>query len=429
MEGQLQQGRWLQPVSLIAWLVVLVLLALTPANTKMGGVLWLMLVVWGGWVWLRDRRSHGEPGDEGAWRVARVWLGFCLAGVAFKLAGVLYWDDPIGTRHFEMRVGLSACAVYLLVRSVRPRGVDADALRWTLLAAAVVGLAVSGAHAYWGVETPSNRINWAGGLVMFAFVQIALLRLGASGRELGVMAGSAALFLLSVLLTGARGAYLVVPWLVISVFWGAWLCSARPWSQRLLSAIKLAMLVVALSSVVAVLLPKVVEVPLQRLDMAVDEAVATLAGDRDANYVNSSVGVRLQFWQHAVRAIQEQPWLGYGRAQRIAFIQAWADEVGSEEMKRQIHVHSEYLNGMLDHGVLGLMSTLSFMAAFLVSAWVARRWNRFAAIGLLGLGVLHVLMSITDTNTGTNNYGVMMSLSVAMILLARPGMGIRGTSS
>ncbi|MEZ5662346.1 MAG: O-antigen ligase family protein [Burkholderiaceae bacterium] len=402
----------------IGWLLALCMLALAPVNTKVGGTLWLVLVVGALVVWWRQRSASGVAGTDASARVAWVWLGFCVAGSLFKLAGVLYWDDPVGTRHFEIRLTLAAVASWLLVRYLPPQVVNRGRLRMALFIGALLALGVSIAHAYFNVETPSNRINWAGGLVMLSFAQIALLTRSVRSRDVVLTVVTLFLYFLSVLLTGARGAYLAIPWLALSAVWALMLAGRRPVLQKLRLASRIAVPLVALSVASLVLLPKDMNVPAQRLHAALEEVQATVFSGDVRHVVNSPVFVRIRFWQHSWDAIRQQPWQGYGRERRMAMIQEWADMDGSQEMHRHIHVHNEYLNGWLDHGVVGLASTLCFMAGFFVVAFLAGRINGHAGIAILGIGVLHVLMSTTDTNTGTNNYGVMMSLSMAIVLLA-----------
>lgn len=398
--------------------LALLLLALSPVSTKIGGALWLFLVAGGLLVWWRTRGAGTTEVHQEARQVAWVWLGFCVAGAVLKLVGVLYWGDPVGTRHFEIRLTLAAWATWLLLRQMPSGFLPFSRLRLALLLAAALALGVSIAHAYFNVETPSNRINWAGGLVMLAFAQIALLGQSVRARDVAVTILTLFLLLLSVLLTGARGAYLAIPWLLVSALWALLLVGQRPVIQRLRLTMRFAVPLLVLTAITVMLVPKVVNVPAQRLQMALEEVQATLVAGDTSSYVNSPVFVRIRFWQGSWEAIQQSPWLGHGRERRMAMIQEWAEEAGSDEMRRHIHVHNEYLNGWLDHGVIGLVSTLCFMVGLFVTAALARRINPQAGIGLLGIGVLHVLMSMTDTNTGTNNYGVMMSLSLAIMLLS-----------
>jgi len=415
--------------SQLGWALALLLLALSPVSTKIGGALWLMLVAGGLLLWWRTRRVATTEDGDGAQRVAWVWLCFCVAGAALKLVGVLHWGDPIGTRHFEIRLTLAAWAAWLLLRQLPPGFIDFSQLRLALLLAAVLALGVSIAHAYFNVETPSNRINWAGGLVMLSFAQIALLGHSARPRDVAVTILGLFFFLLSVLLTGARGAYLAIPWLCFSALCALLLVGQRPVLQRVRLTMRFAVPLLLLTVATVILVPKVVNVPAQRLQLALDEIQATVVAGDTQNYVNSPVFVRIRFWQRSWEAIQQEPWLGHGRDRRIEMIQQWADEAGSDEMRRHIHVHNEYLNGWLDHGVIGLASTLCIMLGLFVAAGLASRVNVHAGIGMLGVGVLHVLMSLTDTNTGTNNYGVMMSLSMAIMLLSLSRNQHAGTTS
>ena len=119
--------------------------------------------------------------------------------------------------------------------------------------------------------------------------------------------------------------------------------------------------------------------------------------------------------------IQESPWIGYGRAQRIRFIKEWGGQANAHIVKDQTHLHSEYINGMVDHGVFGLLSTLTYMAGLIFLTFILRRNCHFLAMSAGGLAYIHVMMSFTDANSQTNNYSVMIGLALSSIFLLRLG--------
>ena len=137
----------------------------------------------------------------------------------------------------------------------------------------------------------------------------------------------------------------------------------------------------------------------------------------DPSAIDTSVGTRLYMWQRSKDMIAQSPWIGFGREQRMAFIQTWGAEVDAHIVLGQTHLHSEYVNGMIDHGVFGLLSTLSYMAGAVVLAWRLRRSFGLAAFSVGGIAYTHIVMSFTDTNSQTNNYSVMFTVSLLLVFL------------
>ena len=166
--------------------------------------------------------------------------------------------------------------------------------------------------------------------------------------------------------------------------------------------------------------PKVLEVPMQRIDLAVQEARMALVGDeRGGRDVDTPVGSRLYMWQRSMEVFKESPWIGYGRAQRIAFIKEWGDEADAHIVSSQSHLHNEYINGMVDHGVVGLASTLSYMLGLIAVALSLRREFPLMALSVGGIAFTHITMSMTNANSQTNNYSVMFGLVLTVVFLLR----------
>lgn len=404
------------------WVPFVVLLACTPGSTKLAGLGWLLIVLAGLVCMLRaaipSYRSW-VPEDPDIQRAAGTWLMFCALGFAFKFAGVFYWSDPVGTRHFDFRMLLAALAIYFFVARVNIGSGRSAALISALLVASIVGLTFSYLHVSFEVDTPSNRINWAGGQVMLSWV---LLSAAASDRLAVRWRGLAALgfviFWLAVLLSGARSAYLSLPWVLAA---GLMLLMSKigP-ATRGRWLLLLTMGSAAITVVLTVTSPKIVQVPMSRIVLAVEQAQVALGWDTEQpRDVNTPVGSRLYMWQRSLEVIKESPWIGYGREQRIAFIKEWGREADAHIVKDQFHLHSEYINGMVDHGLVGLASTASYMVGLLVVAWQLRRRHGLMSLAVAGVAFTHITMSITNANSQTNNYSVVFGLAMMSIFLFR----------
>lgn len=408
-------GPWL-------WYPFLVCLAMSTVSTKMGGAGWLLMVLLGLFFAVFGKsREKRESLDLDVLQAARVWLLACGVAIGVKAIGVVYWGDPVGTRHFDIRLILGAIAIYFFVARVRLGEVARRQLLVALLMAAGIGFVVSYLHASYQVPTPSNRINWAGGLVMLSWVMMsaaACIRLGRNWQRAAVL-GFVVVWL-AVLMSGARAAYLSLPWAMIV---GVMLLVARTNAAYFVAGRWLLMIVfgaAAVGTLLTVTQPSVVHVPVDRVTTAVRQAEDALGlGENREIVVNTPVGARIYMWQRSLEVIKKSPWLGYGREQRMAFVKMWGQEVQSHIVESQTHLHSEYINGMVDHGVLGLISTLAYMTGLVWVAMILRRRHGLMALAVAGIAFTHVTMSITDANSQTNNYSVMMNMALMAIFLFR----------
>lgn len=225
-------------------------------------------------------------------------------------------------------------------------------------------------------------------------------------------------FWMAVLLSGARSAYLSLPWVLAA---GLMLLMSKTGpATRGRWLLLLTMGAAAVTVVLSVTSPKIVQVPMSRIVLAVEQVQVALGWDTNQpRDVNTPVGSRLYMWQRSLEVIKESPWIGYGREQRIAFIKEWGREADAHIVKDQFHLHSEYINGMVDHGLVGLASTASYMVGLLVVAWQLRRRHGLMSLAVAGVAFTHITMSITNANSQTNNYSVVFGLAMMSIFLFR----------
>ncbi|MEX1167545.1 MAG: O-antigen ligase family protein [Hydrogenophaga sp.] len=310
----------------------------------------------------------------------------------------------------------------VLMSRFQPSLAQKNLLVSSLCVAGGVALVVAYRFAHHGIDTPSQRINWAGGLVMLACVTVPMLRSGFLSKfNQRALIFAAVALVVAVLLTGSRGPYLALPWVVLGSFWffGR---NIRSMLGVKAAGWRLAVSLVAVMIVLPIALPKVFEVPVARVMLGVAEMQAMVTGStRNSHAIDTSVGTRVYMWRKSEQKIIDSPWIGYGRVQRMAFIQEWGAEVNAAMVTDQTHMHSEYINGMIDHGVFGLLSTLSYMVGAAVLAWRLRKRFSVAAFSVGGIAFTHWVMSFTDTNSQTNNYSVMITVSMLIVFwLASP---------
>lgn len=407
------------------WLGALALLALSP---KAAGLAWVLLVLGLAWQGARARWRVPASAHTNAPVWVRTWLAVSVLAWLCQAVMVLYWHDPWGERHGEIRLVLSALALWAASAVAAP-------LPSALLAQAATAL---GATAWAGLvwvlvggrdSLSAHPIPWAVamGLVSVWLLAMGLCTVGASaGQRRWWLAGGLAA-LMAVLASRSRGAFGVLLWwaLVVSVWaWrqrrrsrsdtGAGVPSGRwraPGSALLAGVVVLTLLVWT----------PVVQRPLQALQEAVNEVAQ--ADVSPAQGAQTSVGARLYLWEHSLALIAQSPWLGHGRAARMAHLQAWADEAQSDLVRELGHVHNEFLHQWLDHGVLGLFSQLLYIVGGLVLALQLRRAGQCrSALALAGLVFMHASASLSNVNFAHNHYTSVLSLLMLLALgMAQPG--------
>jgi O-antigen ligase len=154
---------------------------------------------------------------------------------------------------------------------------------------------------------------------------------------------------------------------------------------------------------------------LQRMSEGWVEVVLSQSNPNEA--ANTSVGSRLFLWSKALDAIEVQPWLGYGKENSIAMIKQWGVEIDSFQIQKLGHLHHEFLDAWVSHGLMGILSLLVLatgMGLVVRKLWVP---HPRAAQGVLGILFMHLTAGLSNTNMVHNYYGAMLSLSVALALV------------
>ena len=129
------------------------------------------------------------------------------------------------------------------------------------------------------------------------------------------------------------------------------------------------------------------------------------------------MGSRLFLWSRALDAIEVQPWFGYGKENSIAMIKQWGLEINSEQVQKLGHLHHEFLDAWVSHGLMGILSLMVLATGM---GLVARKlWvpHPRAAQGILGILFMHLTAGLSNTNMVHNYYGAMLSLSVGLALV------------
>jgi O-antigen ligase len=140
----------------------------------------------------------------------------------------------------------------------------------------------------------------------------------------------------------------------------------------------------------------------------------------------TSLGARLYMWERALPAIQAEPLWGYGQEGRRALILQWGQEADSKLVQSLGHVHNQYLHDMLDNGIWGLASGLTYLFGLGgLAVWLLCRQQPFAGWTLAGVVFMHASASLSNVNFAHNYYATMISVVVGLTLMSirpsRPG--------
>ena len=302
------------------------------------------------------------------WRGPQLWLALALVWQAIALAGWAVVREP-GLLWWGERAAalLTAIGVALWTRGQPPE--------WLLAATASVGagclVLCAGSAQAWALEWPTGPEIPFGNPNFVVGSALPLLGLGlVAGRtrwRWSLAAGVAAAVILG---TGfASGDAVRAVWPILGAMLGSWLLLKLPSRSHLW--------VVGVS------------------EMAVLGALALLIlGVITVPHAAPSTGYRVELWRSALQAIGQAPWFGTGPAsgivvlqEQLAFPAAWLWVPSYAE-----HAHQEYLNVVMEGGVVLGCLLLAGLLATLIPLWQRRAEPVSQALLIAWAGVLTAAM-------------------------------------
>ncbi|NBU49189.1 MAG: O-antigen ligase domain-containing protein [Betaproteobacteria bacterium] len=281
-----------------------------------------------------------------------------------------------------------------------------EALGWAI--GLQMGVAAAVAICWPRAWLPATPIPWATAVAMGMAVLAPMVaapthqgpdsRAWRFGLGLAVLAG-----VVAVVLSRSRAAWVILPWLgVLGVVF------AR---QRISAAVAVAAVAVAGLGTglwYDSLQPVQVERGMRLLDLV--HELAQL-GQPDAA---TSLGSRIVLWEAAWSSLWSHPWTGIGVSERIALVQQVLPPEQLPDVAPLVHVHHQFLNQAVDHGLPGLLASLLCAAAPFALAWRAApgvmRWQ------CLGVGTVHVVGLMFNANMTHGTYAVNYALTLMAIL-------------
>lgn len=396
----------------LGWYLWLLMVVLSPALIKVAGAAWIIAILWCLWLVHAQPKLHADtPSAQALYRATDFILWFFVLAFVLRTIGQAYWWDNWEYRHFDARMIFTAIAVHIFVRrltfTTKRRNELVLALALTSITALYVVFEFLRIH-----TSPTTIIPWAYGMVLFSIV-LASVRLMSESTPTKVTTAifwlsstGAVLFLIAVLLSGVRGAYFAALWVAcIVAFSLRHALSLRLFKNKYLW---ISSVIVALGLGILIKnVPQVYQIPQARIAIA----IAEIKGFQDDKR-NSSVGLRLHFMEKGLEAYLKKPWLGYGIEQRTQLVNQWGTDV-DPSLTEMTHTHNEYLNAVLDYGVLGGATLLSYLLGLMLAAFALWRTNVALALTLAGFCFATFSTFLTNAN-GLHNY---TSVTLGLALL------------
>lgn len=421
-----------KPSHRIGWYLWLLLVVISPASTKAAGAAWFVCIIWSFWIaYSKPKLEARTPSTRAIYHATDLLLWWFALAFVIRTIGQFYWWDNWEYRHFDARMLFTAFTLHLLVRRLRPtlkvRSELVIALGLTCIPALFVTL-----NYIHGLKIPTNIIPWAYGMALFSLV-LASMQFAPNSNEKKTedtisltthwfAITGALLLLVAIWMAGVRGAYLAVLWITLTVLFNLrHMLKIRNVNHKflllsiLVVTISLGLLIKTVPNVYKT--PEVLtnenseariyEPPHVRINKVLTELHRFQTGQKD-----TSIGLRLHFVEKSIDAISQKPWIGYGIEQRTYLVNKWGDDVNPSLFKEMTHAHNEYLNSILDYGILGGATTLSYLLGFLFAAFALRQKNSALSITFAGIFFATFTTFLTNTNTLHNYTSVTLGLAL-----------------
>jgi O-antigen ligase len=395
----------------LGWYLWLLLVVLSPASAKVAGAAWIIAIVWGFWLAHAQAKLPADTlGAQALYRATDFILWFFVLAFVLRTIGQAYWWDNWQYRHFDARMLFTAIAMHIVVRRITFTTKRRNELVLALALASITALYV--VFEYIRINTsPTTIIPWAYGMVLFSIVLASVRLIHESTQTKATTAihwlssAAAALFLIAVFLSGVRGAYFAALWVAcIVIFSLKHTLSLRLFKNKYLW---MSSIVVALGlGILIKSVPQVYEIPQARIAIAIAEIKGFQDDKRD-----SSVGIRLHFVEKGIEAYLQKPWLGYGIEQRTELVNQWAVDV-DPLFTDMTHTHNEYLNAILDYGVLGGAALLSYLLGLMLAVFTLWRVNVPLTVTLASFCFATFSTFLTNANTLHNYTSVTLGLAL-----------------
>ncbi|HED54844.1 MAG TPA: O-antigen ligase family protein [Phycisphaerales bacterium] len=224
------------------------------------------------------------------------------------------------------------------------------------------------------------------------------------GAQAWIMRSLSAIFLLAIVATGARGAWIASALLLfVAIFYAVWRSRRR------------VRLVIAAAALIVVMAPIVWLTLGGEISSRVREARHEITGALESHDYATSTGARINMLRWAGRALTAHPVIGVGTGGYRAWVvqHQRSQDINPEEQPIADHAHNTYAHIAATQGTIGLILAGMLIAAMLRSAWpepdgagALEAGIFFAIVGMLlagGFDAVHIntqTMAMLATLTG-----------------------------
>lgn len=395
------------------------LIALAPSSTKLAGSAFLLFII----LATKGRFSRQSifilslPELD----LAKQWLYWCLLAVGIRAIAQLYWGDPWSVRHFDMRLVMGAVATWWLMQYAPKPPIGMNLVIASLVTAAISGLIIVFLRVQFGLSTPSHHINWGVGLTFMCCLLISLLfHKDINKKPKKFIWIGVAIYLIAIFFSGVRGAYFIFPWVLFTSILLIFKNKDFDFKFTVKNSIIATFLLFLLSYLVFISSNHPIS-PFQRVIVGIQEVQSMFTDVRPQSVAGeTSMGIRISLWARGIELIEAQPWIGYGLEQRMLEIKNLGKSLNSPMVENLSHFHSEFINNWVEHGIFGILSSLTYCLGLLAIGYIALRIQIVTGIAMMGIGLMHFSASFTNLNTSHNNYGVMLSISIFLAIYLIP---------
>lgn len=392
-------------------LTILPILVVFPRTT---GWISAPIIIWGVYIAIKYRIFL--PAD-------RFFLAVCLilpVSILFNMP-FMGWDLKALARPNHLVAGFF---IYLVIGRY---GLRRNVLFWGACAATLIALCIAlyevvylGNPRVFGLAHRWNAVPFGNFSLLLAFFCLAgasivshddsspwpRVALGLAGFGCGLAAS---------VLSGTRGGWLAIPFLVLLCIWFNNHLSKRMRGMTLIVLLAAIVSVMALSDRIA-----------GRIEQATEQVHAYLANPTDPAARNTSTGLRLSMWHWGIERFKEHPFTGIGYS---SYEDQREDAVLDAEMPnsfiRFANLHNEVITRLALGGLPAAMAVFLFW--FMAWRFFATKMDRqnigeqhyYALCGLLtivGTGLFSMTESLFGTSAGTK---------AIMLLLAIPAGAVR----
>jgi O-antigen ligase len=334
-----------------------------------------------------------------------VLMIFCLLAFILKSIPSIYWGESPFSNNFEIRILLASIAAYLISHLKINFTLSNNVIIISTVGAIYFSIPHTLLYANKSMHPPYHIISWMGGITFFC----SLALFGTLQKNLGLKLFSfvgMTIGCLLVYLSGIRATY-PIPVLILA----AALILNRDLIKKNLGIL----LIVGICISSAFFFLNGHEIIKKRVSTGFNDINLIIANQGSPElFANSSLGARFYMWKKSIEIGMTSPIVGIGQIEARKVVKEWGASIDANVVARQRHVHNDYAQSFIDHGLLGLSSWLFIIAGITLASLIIMKSSFNAGLILLLISFGHAFMTFFNTNSAHNNYPTFLALSLVI---------------